>query len=127
MLIAACTLIAMLAGIIYNRYRIKQNANAAIEKTLHHLKTTQEQLIEREKLATLGKFTADVAREIEVPVKHINHLTGLNRTLILNIKSNNSIVDADALKNNLKQIFTYGKEADAVVKKVLTETRKFQA
>ncbi len=125
-LIVACALIALLAGVIYNRYRIKQKANTAIEKTLHHLKTTQEQLVEHEKLASLGKFTADVAREIEAPVKQINQLTKLNRTLILNIKKNNSIDEANELKNNLLRIFNYGKEADAVVKKVLTETRKVQ-
>ncbi len=126
-LVVALALIALLAGIIFNRYRIKQNANAKIETTLQHLKNTQEQLIEHEKLASLGKFTADVAREIEVPVKQINQLTKLNRTLILNIKKNNSNVDAEALKNNLQQIFNYGKEADAFVKKVLTETRKIQS
>ncbi len=126
-LIIACLLIALLAGIIYNRNRIKHNANAAIENTMQNLKATQEQLVEHEKLASLGKFTADVAREIEVPVKQINQLTKLNRTLILNIKKNSSIVDADALKNNLQHIYNYGKEADAVVKKVLTETRKVQS
>jgi tetratricopeptide (TPR) repeat protein len=126
LLVIACMLIALLAGIIFNRYRIKQKANAEIETTLQHLKNTQEQLVEHEKLASLGKFTSDVAREIESPVKQINQLTKLNRLLIENYKGCNSLLDVESLKRNLLHIYNYGKEADAVVKKVLTETRKIQ-
>jgi tetratricopeptide (TPR) repeat protein len=125
-LMVACILITLLAGIIFNRYRIKQKANAEIETTLQHLKNTQEQLVEHEKLASMGKFTNDVAKEIEAPVKNINQLSIANRALILNIKKNGSLTDVESLKNNLLQIFNYGKEADTVVKKVLTETRKIQ-
>jgi tetratricopeptide (TPR) repeat protein len=125
-LIVACALIALLAGIIFNRYRIKQTANTKIESTLHYLRITQEQLVEHEKLASMGKFTNDVAKEIEAPVKNINQLSITNRALILNIKKNGSLTDIESLKNNLLQIFNYGKEADAVVKKVLAKTRKVQ-
>ena len=52
--IGGFALVALLAGIIYNRYLTKKKANTEIENTLTHLKNTKEQLIEREKLASLG-------------------------------------------------------------------------
>ena len=61
-----------------------------------------------------------------MPVKHINQLTNLNKTLIQNIKGKNSALDVESLKSNLIHIYNHGKVADAVVKKVLTETRKVQ-
>jgi tetratricopeptide (TPR) repeat protein len=122
--IAASLLIALLAGITFSLYRVKQKANAAIKKAMNHLKTTQEQLIEREKLASLGKLTADVAKEIEVPLLQINKLVIANQLLIQNLSE--SAADAESLKNNLLEIYQYGKDADAVVKRVLIETRKVQ-
>ena len=122
-------MLALFAGIIYNHYLIKKKANTEIENTLTHLKNTQEQLIEREKLASLGKLTVDVAKQIEVPVIHINQLNIKNRTLLINLKNNKTIstnITVEELKSNLKQIFYYGKDADGIVKKVLTETRKLQ-
>ena len=127
--ICGLVLVALLAGITYNRYRIKKRANTEIEKTLTHLKNTQGQIIEREKLASLGKLTVQVAKEIEVPVFNINQLNIKNRTLLNNIKSSklfSATVTVEDLKNNLRHIYRYGKDADGIVKKVLTETRKLQ-
>ena len=124
--IVALVLAAILAGTIYNRYWIKQKANTAIEQILHNLKTTQEQLVEHEKLASLGKFTAEVAREIEYPVKQIKRLNTENRTLVCKIKDIHSNQDEESLKTNLLHVYNCGIEADAVVKKVLTETRRIQ-
>ncbi|MEP7171192.1 MAG: tetratricopeptide repeat protein, partial [Bacteroidota bacterium] len=113
--IGGFALFALLAGITYNRYRIKKKANTEIENTLTHLKNTQAQLIEREKLASLGKLTVDVARQIDVPVAHINQLNIKNRKLLSNIKNNKTFFAGNAvdeLKNNLLHIYQHGKDAD---------------
>jgi tetratricopeptide (TPR) repeat protein len=123
--ITASLMIALLAGIVFNLYRVKQKANAAIEQAMNHLKSTQEQLIESEKLASLGKLTADVAKEIEVPVLQISKLASTNRMLMQHLSE--SAADAENLKNNLLEIYQFGKDADAVVKRVLIETRKIQS
>lgn len=127
-LIVALALIAMLAGLIYNRSIIKKKANLEIERTMNHLKTTQSRLVEREKLAALGKLTADVAKEIAIPVTQVNELNLLNKTLIESIENNTLNSDIkDKLQTNFDHIYQYGKDADSLVKKVLTETRKHQS
>lgn len=118
----------MLAGLIYNRSIIKKKANLEIERTMNHLKTTQSRLVEREKLAALGKLTADVAKEIAIPVTQVNELNLLNKTLIESIENNTLNSDIkDKLQTNFDHIYQYGKDADSLVKKVLTETRKHQS
>lgn len=127
--IGGLILVSLLALISFNRYSVKRKANNKIEKTLAHLKSTQEQLIEREKLASLGKLTLEVAKQMEVPVTQINQLNIKNRNIINYLKDNVATLsnsNLEELKNNLKQIYYYGKDADGIVKKVLTETRKTQ-
>lgn len=123
------TLVAILTGVSYNRYRLKHKANAEIKKVLNHLKNTQEQIVENEKLAALGKITVDVARQIEVPVNTITHLSIVNKTLLNTIKIKNNISTSNAigeLKDNLNKVYLSGKEADRIVKSVLIESRKLQ-
>lgn len=127
-LIVAFALIALLAGLIYNRSAMKKRANVEIERTMDHLRTTQSQLVEREKLAALGKLTADVAREIAVPVTQVNELNLKNKELIGGIINNTlNNTSKEKLQSNFDHIYMYGKEADGMVKKVLNETRKLQS
>jgi tetratricopeptide (TPR) repeat protein len=120
-------LILLITGITYNRYRVKQKANAEITATLLKLKNTQQQIIEHEKLAALGKLTSETAQEIEVPLNYVNNLASLNNELSgkINMEQNDSVRNnmLDHLKINLQKINQYGKNADAVVKKVLVSAR----
>jgi tetratricopeptide (TPR) repeat protein len=120
-------LVLMITGVTYNRYCAKQTANKEISKTLTQLKDTQEQLIEQEKLAALGKITSQTAQEIEVPLNYVNSFAALNNELFnkinveLNDETRNNMLDK--LKINLQKINQYGKNGDAVVKKVLMTAR----
>jgi tetratricopeptide (TPR) repeat protein len=126
-LIGGIILVLLITMVTYNRYRVKQKANNIITKTLLELKNTQQQLIEQEKLAALGKLTSDTAQEIEKPLNDLNDFSGLNNALLFKIKSEKNQVTMnnmlDHLKMNLQKINQYGKNADAVVKKVLMTAR----
>jgi two-component system NtrC family sensor kinase len=125
--IGGIIIVLLITGVIYNRYRVKQKANKLISKTLLELKNTQQQLIEQEKLAVLGKLTSDTAQEIESPLTYVNNFASLNTELFqkLSLEQNEEVLNGllDNLKINLLRINECGKNADAVVKKVLMTAR----
>jgi two-component system NtrC family sensor kinase len=125
--IGGIVLVLLITAVTYNRYRVKQKANNLISKTLAELKNTQQQLIEQEKLAALGKLTSDTAQEIESPLNHLNNFATLNTELFhkLSLEQNEEVLIGmlDNLKINLQRINECGKNADAVIKKVLMTAR----
>lgn len=101
-----------------------------IEKAYSELKQTQNQLIQSEKMASLGELTAGIAHEIKNPLNFVNNFSEVNTELIeeleTEIRSGNSDV-AIALANNIKlneqKISFHGKRADAIVKGMLQHSR----
>lgn len=103
------------------------------EELLHiiaELKTTQTQLIQSEKMASLGELTAGIAHEIQNPLNFVNNFSEVNRELIVQLKEEigkgnmaevNSLSD-DILANEEK-ITHHGKRADAIVKGMLQHSR----
>jgi signal transduction histidine kinase len=103
---------------------------AKVEQTLEELKTTQSQLIQSEKMASLGELTAGIAHEIQNPLNFVNNFSEVSNELIdeLNEELNKGgIEEAKAIGNDIKQnlekINLHGKRADSIVKGMLQHSR----
>lgn len=104
--------------------------NRQIESTLSELKATQAQLVQREKMASLGELMAGIAHEIQNPLNFVNNFSEISKELVVELKQeadNGNRTDvkmlADDVLNNLDKVVHHGKRADSIVKGMLQHAR----
>jgi two-component system NtrC family sensor kinase len=109
---------------------VLQHEKQKVESTLLELKATQTQLIQSEKMASLGELTAGIAHEIQNPLNFVNNFSDVNSELIEELeqeadKGNFDEVKsiANDIKENEQKINHHGKRADAIVKGMLQHSR----
>ena len=101
-----------------------------LRKSLETLKEAQSQLIQREKMASLGELTAGVAHEIQNPLNFVNNFTELNNELLADLKHEIEVGNlgeveklAGTIIENGEKITQHGKRADGIVKGMLQHSR----
>jgi two-component system NtrC family sensor kinase len=129
-LIVIIVFLLLLAFVFWRNNKQNKLAKAQIQHTLDELKLTQTQLIQSEKMASLGELTAGIAHEIQNPLNFVNNFSEVNTELIDEMqveieKGNLSEVKAIAvdLKGNEQKINMHGKRADSIVKSMLEHSR----
>ena len=136
-LIGIVSLLGLLAAGLAIFYRNKRKTNRELSLknerlafTLQKLQATQTQLIQSEKMASLGELTAGIAHEIQNPLNFVNNFSELNQELAAELveeaeKGNTAIVKQIAadIKSNAEKINHHGKRADGIVKGMLQHSR----
>ena len=107
-----------------------EETNTALQRSLEELKAMQAQLIQSEKMASLGELTAGIAHEIQNPLNFVNNFSEVSNELIDEMKEEldkgnkeDAKAIADDVKQNLEKINFHGKRADAIVKSMLQHSR----
>jgi len=136
-LLAGLAVLLFMGIFLFRNNLAKQKANTRLQEekdkvsaTLQELKATQAQLIQSEKMASLGELTAGIAHEIQNPLNFVNNFSEVNQELVNELveevgKGNQDEVKSIAadIKDNSEKISHHGKRADAIVKSMLQHTR----
>lgn len=115
-----------------------ENKNEKLEKALDQLKATQLQLIQAEKMASLGQLTAGIAHEIQNPLNFVTNFSEVSSELIDEIQAerikekDQRAFDQEEIENeiladikqNLSKITFHGKRADSIVKGMLEHSKR---
>src|SRR5262249_14573874 len=113
-----------------------EQRNRGLAKSLEDLRTTQDRLVQTQKLASLGQLTAGIAHEIKNPLNFVNNFSGVSVELIdelqdalkglaIDQKARAEVTElTDTLRGNLDKVVQHGKRADGIVKNMLLHSRE---
>jgi len=114
----------------YEDFKELEKAKKKVENTLDDLQAAQSQLIQSEKMASLGELTAGIAHEIKNPLNFVNNFSEVSRELLEELMEEMEKGDLEEVKSlaedlvqNLEKIVHHGKRADSIVKGMLQHSR----
>jgi signal transduction histidine kinase len=114
----------------YEDFNKLEAAKKQVDSALNELQATQKQLVQSEKMASLGELTAGIAHEIQNPLNFVNNFSEVSNELLSEMvdEANNGNIDevkaiANDVQQNLEKILHHGKRADAIVKGMLQHSR----
>ena len=129
-LIAGVVILSLVGLILYNNNKKEKKAKIVLERTLKELKSTQSQLVQSEKMASLGELTAGIAHEIQNPLNFVNNFSEISVELLHEMKTELDHGDqyeakalADNVIQNINKIAYHGKRAGEIVKGMLQHSR----
>jgi len=144
-LISALTVFLLIALVLWRNTRYQKRTNQTLnykneqietqrntlEKAFTELKGTQAQLIQSEKMASLGELTAGIAHEIQNPLNFVNNFSEVNSELIKELKNeviNKNLDEITSIANDIEaneeKINHHGKRAESIVKGMLQHSQK---
>ena len=127
------------AAIAIENVRLFESVGARtreLAKSLEELRTTQDRLVQTQKLALLGQLTAGIAHEIKNPLNFVNNFSGISAELIDELQDTLKGMPLDdkaradineltgTLKSNFDKVVHHGRRADAIVKNMLQHSRE---
>jgi signal transduction histidine kinase len=136
-LAAGLVLVLLIAFFLYRNNKAKQMSNVLlleqkrmVEEAYARLQATQAQLVQQEKMASLGELTAGIAHEIQNPLNFVNNFSEANKELLDELQQANENGEQAAvtdlitdIKANEEKIYQHGKRADSIVKNMLQHAR----